>query len=77
MRLLNRRYSLTKTIFSRSGLETQGIVHSPTVTLGETANTLKVKMSVMPENDGGQNVFECGIKNVPLQRWANITISVG
>ena len=30
----------------------------------------------MPENTGGQNVFECGIKNVPLQRWANITISV-
>ena len=70
------KYGQEKTIFSRSGLETQGIVHSPTVTLGETANTLKVKMSVMPENSGGPNIFECGIKNVPLQRWANITISV-
>ena len=70
------KYGEEKYIFTRSGQTNDGLNESPTVTLGKTANTLNVKMSVKAGNAGENSLFECGIKSIPLQRWANITISV-
>ena len=56
-----------KIIFSKGTM-------SPNVSLGATENNLKVKLQIDAENVWSQ--FECGIDNVPLQKWTHLLISV-
>jgi hypothetical protein len=62
-----------KIIFSKGTM-------SPKVSLGATENNLKVSLQIDEDGTSGigdvMTQFDCGVDNVPLQKWTNILISV-
>ena len=75
----NYRYGQDKVIFARTKPGAAGAskpINCPMVSLGKTQNNLQVELSLLPGETGGPSTFKCGIPNVPLQRWANLIISV-
>lgn len=75
----NYRFGETKVVFGRVDKDK---MPAPSVTLGETNNELSVTLGVYPSNSSGSdnqssgNIFTCGIKDVPLQRWTNLIMSL-
>ena len=78
----NYRYGEPKVIFGRMTTGTGQKEPCPSVTLGPLQNNIIVSLAVYPgldeQPDEGTNyiVHNCGISNVPIQRWCNFLISV-
>ena len=77
------RYGQQKVIFERTVTDPTRSnipINSPKVYLDETNNDLEVELTCGTETGGlsptGQP-FNCKLQNIPLQRWANIIMSVG
>jgi hypothetical protein len=65
----NYKYGQRKSIFQRKGLE---VFFSP------TQNDIIVKVDTYDPADNDMNTipYECGISNIPIQKWINIIVSV-
>ena len=78
----NYRYGESKVIFGRMTSGTGKKEPCPSVTLGPIQNNIVVSLAIYPgldeEPEDGTNyiVHNCGISNVPIQRWCNLLISV-
>ena len=78
----NYRYGESKIIFGRVTSGSGKKEPCPSVTLGSIENSITVSMAVYPgidedPDDGGNYiVHNCGIANVPIQRWCNLLFSV-
>lgn len=78
----NYRYGETKVIFGRMTTGTGKKEPCPSVTLAPLQNNIIVSLAVYPGLDeapeDGSNyiVHNCGISNVPIQRWSNFFMSV-
>ena len=59
-------YGKEKTIFSRAD--------SPKVSLDGFKNNIKV--SVLINKDNSKTAYECGIENVPIQKWTHLLVSL-
>ena len=49
---------------------------APSVVLGPSENDLHVNIACYNSSGGGQILFPCEVKNVPLQKWVNVIISL-
>lgn len=67
----NYRYGTPKTVLSRGTTQNP----SPAVILGGMENNLSVKIQCYGETTGS-NVHTCTVQNIPLQKWANVIISL-
>ncbi len=78
----NYRYGESKVIFGRMTTGSGKKEPCPSVTLGPLQNNIVVSLAVYPgldeEPEDGTNyiIHNCGISNVPIQRWCNLLISV-
>lgn len=78
----NYRYGEPKIIYGRMTSGSGKKEPCPSVTLGPIQNNIMVSLAVFPgldeEPEDGNNfiVHNCGIANVPIQRWCNLLISV-
>ena len=63
----NYNYGSTKSIFKREGLE---------VFYSKHQNDLIIKMDTNNSSGEKTEPFECGVTNIPIQKWTNIIISV-
>jgi hypothetical protein len=78
----NYRYGESKIVFARMSSGNGTKEPCPSVTLGATENNIIINMAVYPGLDetpkSGTNysIFNCGIANVPIQKWCNLLISV-
>jgi hypothetical protein len=79
----NYRYGESKVIYGRMTSGSGTKEPCPSVTLTPMQNNINVAMAVYPGLDSepaekGNNfiVHECGISNVPIQKWCNLMISV-
>jgi len=78
----NYQYGEPKVIFGRmtssSGVDggsipgIAGLGPCPVVVLGEQTNNLLVYLDCF----GSTTIFSCGVSNIPIQKWVNLTISV-
>ena len=65
----NSRYGEKKIILKRGP-------GAPSVELGAAENNLHVNITCYNSSGGGQIIFPCDVKNVPLQKWVNVIISL-
>jgi len=78
----NYRFGESKVIFGRMASGTGEKQPCPSVTLAPIQNNIVVSLAVFPNLDetpeDGSNyiVHNCGISNVPIQRWCNFFLSV-
>jgi hypothetical protein len=74
----NYRYGEPKTVFTRDDSIEQGKSNpSPSVVLGAMQNDLTISITTYPTSSGGSPlVHNCLIKNVPLQKWTCVLISL-
>ena len=78
----NYRYGEPKVIFGRMTTGKGQKEPCPSVILGPVQNNIIVSLAVYPgldeQPEQGSNfiVHNCGISNVPIQRWCNLLISV-
>jgi hypothetical protein len=78
----NYRYGEPKVIFGRMTTGSGIKEPCPSVSLTPIQNNINIAMAVYPGSDSppedGTNyiVHECGISNVPIQKWCNLLISV-
>lgn len=78
----NYRYGEPKIVYGRMTSGSGQKEPCPSVTLGPVQNNIMVSLAVFPgldeEPEDGNNyiVHNCGIANVPIQRWCNLLISV-
>lgn len=78
----NYRYGEPKVIFGRMTSGSGEKEPCPSVTLGALENNIAVSLAVYPGLDeqpaAGTNyiVHNCGIANVPIQKWCNLLVSV-
>jgi hypothetical protein len=65
----NYNYGTKKSIFQKEGLE---------VYYASTQNDLIVKIDTYDPSDVDMNTvpFECGISNIPIQKWVNVIVSL-
>ena len=79
----NYRYGETKVVYGR--MTTGGnsaLEPCPSVTLGPVENNLVISLAVYPGMDQvpdeGSNfiIHNCGVANVPIQKWVNLLVSV-
>jgi len=77
----NYRYGEPKIVFGRMATGNGTKEPCPSVTLGPVENNIIVTMAVYPGLDeaptDGTNysIFNCGIANIPIQKWCNLLIS--
>ena len=74
----NYRYGQPKVIFGRNESSANGDSNpSPSVVLGAMQNDLTISITTYPTSSGGSPlVHNCIIKNVPLQKWTCLLISL-
>jgi hypothetical protein len=74
----NYRYGEPKVVFGRSDRSSQGESNpSPSVVLGAMQNDLTISITTYPTSSGGSPlIHNCVIKNVPLQKWTCLLISL-
>jgi len=74
----NYRYGQPKVIFGRNESSSNGEANpSPSVVLGAMQNDLTISITTYPTSSGGSPlVHNCVIKNVPLQKWTCVLISL-
>lgn len=74
----NYRYGQPKVVFGRSDKNSSGDSNpSPSVVLGAMQNDLTISITTFPTTSGGAPlVHNCVIKNVPLQKWTCLLISL-
>lgn len=74
----NYRYGQPKVIFGRNESSANGDSNpSPSVVLGAMQNNLTISITTYPTSSGGSPlVHNCNIKNVPLQKWTCLLISL-
>jgi hypothetical protein len=78
----NYRYGEPKVVFGRMANGTGEKQPCPSVVLGPIQNNITVSLAVYPGLDekpeDGSNfiVHNCGISNIPIQRWCNFLLSV-
>lgn len=65
----NVKYGQKKSIFNRKGLE---------VFFAPTQNDIIVKLDTYDPSDSNMSTisYECGVSNVPIQKWMNIIVSL-
>lgn len=72
----NYRFGESKVIFGRVD---QNNDPAPSVTLAPSNNDINVTLSVYPNEDtkdAGHTLYTCAIKDVPLQKWTNLIMSL-
>jgi hypothetical protein len=70
----NYRFGEDKVIFGRLDNNNDP---APSVTLGATTNDLSVTLGVYPNSTTNKGTnFTCSIKDIPLQRWSNLIMSL-
>jgi hypothetical protein len=72
----NYRFGESKVIFGRVD---QNNDPAPSVTLAPSNNDLNVTLAVYPNEatqSSGQSLYTCSIKDIPLQRWTNLIMSL-
>lgn len=71
----NYRFGETKVMFGRTDSNNNP---SPAITLAPSNNDLSVTLALYPNNSNssGQEIYTCSIKDVPLQRWTNLIMSL-
>jgi hypothetical protein len=74
----NYRYGEPKVVFGRTDSSSKGEANpSPSVVLGAMQNDLTVSITTFPTSAGGAPmVHNCTIKNVPLQKWTCVLMSL-
>jgi hypothetical protein len=74
----NYRYGQPKVVFGRSDSSELGEANpSPSVVLGAMQNDLTISMTTYPsQNSSSASVHNCVVKNIPLQKWVNVLISL-
>jgi len=80
----NYRYGEPKVLFGRMtpSVDGAGLDPCPSVVLGAVENNLAISLAVypgleeVPQNGNSYVVHNCGISNIPLQKWVNLLISV-
>lgn len=74
----NYRYGEPKVVFGRTDSSETGDANpSPSVVLGAMQNDLTISITTFPTSSGGSPlVHNCVIKNVPLQKWTCLLISL-
>lgn len=74
----NYRYGEPKVVFGRTDSSSQGESNpSPSVVLGAMQNDLTISVTTYPTSSGGSPmVHNCLIKNIPLQKWTCLLISL-
>ena len=74
----NYRYGQPKVVFGRTDSSQSGEANpSPSVVLGAMQNDLTISITTFPTSSGGSPlVHNCVIKNVPLQKWTCLLISL-
>ena len=83
----NYKFGEDKPIFSRT--DPSGSIQNPSVMLHPTDNTLKISVSVYPNEHTSKNdpapaghsgatddVFLCEVPNIPIQQWVSVAITV-
>ncbi len=86
----NYGYGKDKVVLKRSD-PTNSQIMNPSVSLHPTDNTLKISVSVFPDNEGSgktnpapatgsgsstDDVYTCEVSNIPLQAWFSVGLSV-
>ena len=70
----NYRYGEPKTVMARMNDDFRG---SPAVVLGAIQNDLDISLATYPsEKSHTPQVHTCNVKNVPLQKWVHLLLSV-
>lgn len=76
----NYRYGEPKVVFGRMASSTGPC---PTVILGALENNINISLEVYPGTDNitqdntiNSSIHQCGVTNIPLQKWVNLLISV-
>jgi hypothetical protein len=82
----NYKFGQEKQVFSRN--DPAGTISSPHVTLSPTDNTMKISVSVYPNEKTSKNepaphgssgstddVFICEVPNIPIQRWVAVAVT--
>jgi hypothetical protein len=74
----NYRYGEPKVVFGRTDSSFQGESNpSPSLVLGAMQNDLTISITTYPTSSGGSPlVHNCVVKNVPLQKWTCLLISL-
>lgn len=74
----NYRYGEPKVVFGRTDSSSQGESNpSPSVVLGAMQNDLTISVTTYPTSSGGSPmVHNCLIKNIPLQKWTCLLMSL-
>jgi hypothetical protein len=74
----NYRYGEPKVVFGRTDSSQNGEANpSPSVVLGAMQNNLMIAVTTFPKNSGSSPIIHnCEIKNVPLQKWTCLLISL-
>lgn len=74
----NYRYGEPKVIFGRNDSSAKGDSNpSPSVVLGAMQNDVTISVATYPTSTGGSPVIHnCLIKNIPLQKWTSLVISL-
>jgi hypothetical protein len=74
----NYRYGEPKVIFGRSDSSEKGESNpSPSVVLGAMQNDVTISVTTYPTSSGGSPiVHNCVVKNIPLQKWTCLLISL-
>ena len=74
----NYRYGEPKVVFGRTDSSSQGEPNpSPSVILGAMQNDLTISVTTYPKKTGGSPmIHNCVIRNVPLQKWTCLLISL-
>jgi len=83
----NYKFGEDKAIFSRN--DPSKSIQNPSVMLHPTDNSLKISVSVYPNENTSKNdpapaghsgatddVFLCEVSNIPIQKWVSVSISV-
>jgi hypothetical protein len=83
----NYKFGKDKAIFSRN--DPSKSIQNPSVMLHPTDNSLKISVSVYPNENTSKNdpapaghsgatddVFLCEVSNIPIQKWVSVSISV-
>jgi hypothetical protein len=82
----NYKFGQEKQVFTRN--DPAGTISSPQVTLSPTDNTMKISVSVFPNENTSKNepapsgssssnddVFICEVPNIPIQRWVAVGVT--
>jgi hypothetical protein len=71
----NYKFGQTKTLLARLDENNEP---SPSITLGAMENDVHISIACYPTSGSSEvsNIHNCKIKNIPLQKWVNLIVSL-